>query len=183
MSRFLGQIRQLGYVVDDIEASMEYWHRELGVGPWYYNPKVPIVNYRYRGESYQPHNSVALANSGFIQVELIQTRNDVPSMYRDFRSTGQTGLQHVAYWTDRYDEDLARMLAEGFELVMSGEVGERGRFCYFDVPKHAGAHPGTVIELSEVAGPKGRMFDLIRESSVNWDGKDPVRPFPNLSAK
>jgi len=31
-----------------------------------------------------------------------------------------------------------------------------------------------------VAGPKGRMFDLIRESSRNWDGSDPVRPFPDL---
>ena len=76
MSRFLGEIRQLGYVVNDIEAAMEYWHRELGVGPWYYNPRVPIVNYRYRGEPHDVHNSVALANSGPMQVELIQTRND-----------------------------------------------------------------------------------------------------------
>ena len=25
MSRFLGEIRQLGYVVHDIEAAMDYW--------------------------------------------------------------------------------------------------------------------------------------------------------------
>ena len=38
------------------------------------------------------------------------------------------------------------------------------------------------IELSEVAGPKGKMFDLIRETSKTWDGTtDPVRPFPDLS--
>ena len=56
--------------------------------------------------------------------------------------------------------------------------GARGRFIYFDTEYH----PGTVIELSEVAGPKGRMFDLIRESSTTWDGiTDPVRPFPDLS--
>ena len=51
MSRFLGQIRQLGYVVPDIEAAMNYWSTTLGVGPWYYNPQVPIKNYRYKGES------------------------------------------------------------------------------------------------------------------------------------
>ena len=61
--------------------------------------RVPIKNYRYRGESYEPHNSVALANSGPLQVELIQCRNDVPSMYRDFTRAGHSGLQHVAYWT------------------------------------------------------------------------------------
>ena len=177
MSRFLGEIRQLGYVVKDIEAAMDHWSRVLGVGPWFYNPRVPIVNYRYRGESHEPHNSVALANSGFVQVELIQTRNDVPSMYRDFMNAGRTGLQHVAYWTEQYDADLARLTAQGFKPVMSGEVGERGRFVYFDTEYH----PGAVIELSEVAGPKGKMFRMIREASEGWDGRDPVRKFPDLS--
>lgn len=178
MSRHFGEIRQLGYVVHDIEAAMEYWSRTLGVGPWFYNPRVPIENYRYNGEAHVPHNSVALANSGFVQVELIQTRNDVPSMYRDFLQAGRTGLQHVAYWTNSYDADLERLLRQGFKPVMSGEVGQNGRFVYFDTEYH----PGTVIELSEVAGPKGKMFDLIRAASESWDGvTDPVRPFPDLS--
>jgi catechol 2,3-dioxygenase-like lactoylglutathione lyase family enzyme len=177
MSKFFGEIRQLGYVVPDIEAAMDYWSKTLGVGPWFYNPKVPIKNYTYKGESHEPHNSVALANSGFVQVELIQTRNDVPSMYRDFLQAGRTGLQHVAYWTTNYDADLERLLKQGFKPVMKGEVGVNGRFIYFDTEYH----PGTVIELSEVAGPKGKMFDLIRASSEGWDGSNPVRPFPDLS--
>ena len=39
MSKFFGEIRQLGYVVNDIEAAMDYWSKTLGVGPWFYNPK------------------------------------------------------------------------------------------------------------------------------------------------
>ena len=180
MSRFFGDIRQAGYVVNDIEAAMDYWSRVLGVGPWYYNPKVPIVNYRYRGQGYEVHNSVALANSGPLQMELIQTRNDAPSMYRDFKQAGNLGLQHVAYWTEAFDADLARLEGQGFQVVMSGEVGEKGRFVYFDQKAHPGLHPGTVIELSEVAGPKGKLFKLIREASEGWDGHEPVRPFPDL---
>jgi len=38
-----------------------------------------------------------------------------------------------------------------------------------------------VVELSETAGPKGRMFRMIREAAEGWDGRDPVRPFPDLS--
>jgi hypothetical protein len=178
MSRLLGSIRQLGYVVDDIEAAMAHWHEVMGVGPWFYNPKVPIENYRYGGEAHEVHNSVALANSGPMQVELIQTRNGAPSMYRDFMQAGHRGLQHVAYWTQDYDADLARMEGAGFNVQMSGQVGANGRFAYFDRE----AHPGTVIELSEVMGPKGRMFDMIRTASQDWDGRDPVRPFPDLSA-
>jgi catechol 2,3-dioxygenase-like lactoylglutathione lyase family enzyme len=182
MSRFFGEIRQVAYLVPDIEAAMDHWSRVLGVGPWFYNPRVPIRNYHYRGERYEPHNSVALANAGSLQIELLQTRNDVPSMYRDFLRAGHQGVQHVAYWTEDFDADLSRAQAAGFTVCMGGEVGERGRFVYFEDRTAGGAAlPGTTIELSEVAGPKGRMFRMIREASENWDGRDPVRPFPDLS--
>jgi len=53
--------------------------------------------------------SIALANSGALQIELIQQRNDAPSMYRDFLNAGHEGLQHLAYWTMRFEDDLARV--------------------------------------------------------------------------
>jgi hypothetical protein len=177
MSRFFGEIRQLGYVVPDIEKAMEYWSRELGIGPWFYAPRVPVVNFKYRGQPSAPITSVALANSGAVQVELIQQRNDAPTMYQDFIKAGRMGLQHIAYWTTTYDDDLARLTKQGYKIGMSGEVGHRGRFCYFETEYH----PGTVIELSEVEGAKGRLFKLIREASQGWDGSNPVRPFPDLS--
>jgi len=180
MSRFFGEIRQVAYLVDDIEAAMDYWANVLGVGPWFYNPRVPIVNYIYRGQRYEPDNSVALANSGDLQIELLQTRNDVPSMYRDFARAGLSGVQHFAYWTEHFDADLVRAEAAGFRVCMSGEVGENGRFVYFETAANDGAWPGTVVELSEVAGPKGRLFKLIREAAADWDGGDPVRFFPDL---
>ncbi|MBB5390625.1 MULTISPECIES: VOC family protein [unclassified Herbaspirillum] len=176
MSRFLGEIKQLGYVVEDIDAAMKYWTEVLGVGPFYYMERVPLKNYRYRGQAYDIHNSVALANSGGVQVELIQQRSDTPSMYRDFMRGGRTGLQHLAYWTEDFDRDLQRLLDRGWKVGMSGEVGERGRFVYFETEYH----PGTVIELSEVAGPKGKVFRLIREAAEQWDGSEPVRAFPDL---
>ena len=56
-----------------------------------------------------------------------------------------------------------------------------GTQMYFEPAAHEGVHPGTTIELSEVAGPKGKLFRIIREASEGWDGHDPVRPFPDLS--
>ena len=177
MSVFFGEIRQLGYVVPDIEAAMDYWSRVLGVGPFFYAERVPVVNFTYRGAPSSPVTSVALANSGAVQVELIQQRNDAPTMYRDFVRAKGSRLQHVAYWTQNFDADMARLAARGFKVGMGGEVGARGRFVYFETEYH----PGAVIELSEVEGPKGRMFDLIRNAAAGWDGSDPVRPFPDLS--
>ena len=182
MSRFFGEIRQVAYLVPDIEQAMDYWAGVLGIGPWYYNPRVPIRHYSYAGEHYEPHNSVALANAGGLQIELLQTRNEVPSMYRDFLRAGHVGTQHFAYWTENFDADLARAESAGFKVLMSGEVGASGRFVYFaDQRHHPGWHPGTTVELSEVAGPKGRLFELIREAAQGWDGRDPIRPFPDLT--
>jgi catechol 2,3-dioxygenase-like lactoylglutathione lyase family enzyme len=182
MSRFFGEIRQVAYLVPDIEAAMRYWSESLGVGPWFYNERVPIRNFFHRGQRYEPHNSVALANAGGLQIELLQTRNNVPSMYREFREAGLQGVQHFAYWTEAFDADLERARAAGLVVCMGGEVGENGRFVYFEEPRrHPGWHPGSVVELSEVAGPKGRMFRMIREAAAHWDGRDPVRSFPDLS--
>lgn len=171
MSRLFGEIRQNGYVVRDIEAALEHWTGTLGVGPFYYFERAPVSDFRYRGEPSPLEVSIALANSGALQIELIQQRNDAPSMYRDFLGAGREGLQHVAYWTQQFDADLERVRGSGIDVGQSGTVGESGRFVYFDTE----FHPGTVIELSEISGAKGRFFEHLAELARSWDGSDPVR--------
>ena len=109
-------------------------------------------------------------------MELIQVRNDVPSMYRDFRD-GHLG-RSMSPTGPRTSTPTWRARRRKGMRCMSGEVGERGRFVYFAPSDHPGVHPGTVIELSEVAGPKGTLFRMIREASEGWDGNDQVRPLP-----
>ena len=171
MSRFFGAVTQNGYVVRDIQTAMRHWIEVLGVGPWYYVERAPIVDFTYKGEPSAAEVSIALANSGSLQIELIQQRNDAPSMYRDFLAAGHEGLQHVAYWTTTFDADLQRILDAGYAIGQSGRVGDRGPFVYFQTE----GHPGTVVELSDVSGPKGRMFQRIAEASRDWDGSDPIR--------
>ena len=50
MSRLFGEIRQNGYVVHDIEAALRHWTGVLGVGPFFHFERVPIDDFRYRGE-------------------------------------------------------------------------------------------------------------------------------------
>lgn len=171
MSRLFGPIRQNGYVVRDLERALAYWTGTLGVGPFYRIDEVPVRNFRFRGEPSQPRLTIALANSGGLQIELIQQHDDAPSMYREFLAAGHEGLQHVACWTDDFDAALKTAEARGFEIGQSGEIGRNGRFVYFDVQEH----PGTVLELSEISGPKGEFFARIRDEAADWDGRDPVR--------
>jgi len=171
MSRWFGEVRQNGYVVRDIEAAMRHWTERLGVGPFFYFERAPMDSFQYRGQPSPLDVSIALANSGALQIELIQQRNDAPSMYRDFLEAGHEGLQHLAYWTESFDRDLDRLGAQGYEVGQSGDIGENGRFVYLLTEQH----PGTVVEVSEVSGPKGRFFEHIRRQAEGWDGADPVR--------
>ena len=81
MSRLFGNLRQVGIVVRDIEAAMTHWSTVCGVGPWFYTDKLAVDAFTYRGTRHDDiHVSIALANSGDLQLELIQQRCDTHSM-------------------------------------------------------------------------------------------------------
>ncbi|MBX3490050.1 VOC family protein [Parvibaculum sp.] len=173
MSRIFGKVCQNGYVVRDIEAALKHWTEVLGVGPFFYIDRVKCDWFTYRGKPSPVEMSIALANTGDLQIELIQQRNDAPSMYLDFLNAGREGLQHMSYWTVNYQADYDRALAAGYKVGHEGQIGgEQGRFVYFDTE----THPGTVIEMSDISGAKGKFFAHIRRAAESWDGTDPIRP-------
>jgi hypothetical protein len=171
MSRIFGNIAQIGYVVRDIDAAMDNWVKH-GVGPWFYVDRVQTDYFRYRGADSDMEMSVALANSGDVQLELIQPRNDAPSMYKDFLDSGREGAQHIAYWSNDFQALLDRALAAGYTIGQEGSIGgEQGRFAYLDTQ----VEQGTIIEISDISGPKGLFFQYIRDVAATWDGSDPIR--------
>lgn len=177
MSRIWGPVRQNGYVVRDVEAAMKYWTEVVGVGPFFYLETVPIDWFRHRGESQDLNVSIAMANSGDMQIELIQQRNDAPSMYLEFMEAHGEGLQHMSFWSTQYQTDYDAALARGLTVGQEGQIGgEQGRFVYFDTDVVPGVIPGAIIELSDVSGVKAQFFEHIRQSAVDWDGSDPIRP-------
>ena len=170
MSRIFGEIAQIGYVVEDVQRSMEHWIAN-GVGPWFYVKKVKTDFFRYRGVDSPLEMSVAIANSGNIQIELIQQRNDAPSMYQEFLAAGHRGAQHVAYWTRNYQALYDQALQLGYKIGQEGSIGgPLGRFAYLDCEDV----PGTVIEISDISGPKGELFAHVRSAAQDWDGTRPI---------
>jgi len=179
MSILFGAVRQVGYVVRDIEQAMAQWVR-LGVGPWFYKQEVSSTEFRYHGhDSALPQLSIALANSGDMQIELIQQRNDAPSLYLDTLHRNGEVAQHLAYWTqDQFDVFCAQLLERGYVEGHAGRMGaQRGRFAYFVHEQH----PGAMIEISESTGGKAEYFEQIRQASLGWDGSDPIRRIGGVS--
>src|SRR4051812_419224 len=173
MSRIFGAVCQNGYVVRDIRAAMDHWVNVMGVGPWYYIDRVKTDYFRHRGKDPAREMSVAPANSGDLQIELIQQRNDAPSMYKEFLDSGREGLQHMSYWTRDYQGLYDRALSLGYKVGHEGQIGgEQGRFAYFDTQ----AHPARWSRFQTSAAA--------REVSSNISAKSPpVGTAPIRSAK
>lgn len=171
MSTLFGKVCQIGYVVDDIEAAMQHW-LAAGVGPWFHSQDVKVDWYRFRGQPSEATFAAAIANSGDMQIELIQPTNTSPSSWKEFKEAGGKGIQHIAYWTKDYQATFDRALAAGHTIVQEGQIGgPQGRFSYFE----SATNPGTLIELSDISGPKGQIFEQVRQAALHWDGSQPVR--------
>ncbi|MCF7547902.1 VOC family protein [Pseudonocardia sp. WMMC193] len=179
MNAVWGPIRQNGYVVADLDAALAHWTTVLGVGPFFRIARQPLQGFRYRGEPSDAAISVALAQSGGIQIELIQPLDDHPSAFRDFRRAGREGLQHVAFWPADFDAALRVATERGMTVSQEGCSGS-GRSDERFVYLHEQAHPGTMVELSETAGAKGALFAAVAAAAQGWTGADPVRDMATL---
>jgi len=169
-----GPIRQNGFVVTDIHEAMDYWISAFGVGPFFHIQDQPVNDFRHRGEQQDLRISVALAQSGGIQIELIQPLDDSPNAFTEFAGRGQDGLQHVAYWTTDFDSVTAEAERRGLTLVQCGRSGSGApneRFAYYET-----SHPAApLIEISEAHGRKSQLFSAVAQAAADWDGTDPIR--------
>lgn len=172
----LGGFSQVGMIVRDVDETMRVMIEKLGIGPFFVAREAVPEDFHYRGEpSKPPVMTMAFAQSGPIQIELIQQHNDAPSAYTEFLGAGREGCQHFSIWFDDRDAyALARekLVDRGFELVHEAGQAASQRFAYFatDVPG------GLMIELAEARTPiGGGLMDAIAAASEGWDGSEPIR--------
>jgi hypothetical protein len=165
---FPGPIRQFAYVVTDIDESMSRW-ASVGVGPWFVMRSMPMTGTTYRGEICEPIITMALSNSGDMQIELIQQHNNAPSIYREFLDVGRSGMHHVAYWSEDFDETMARVGAAGYRTAQFGQPAGTS-FAYVD-----GGPAAEFVEVMQLSETTRGFMDHIRETAATWDGKDPIR--------
>jgi hypothetical protein len=169
MSVLPGPIRQIGYVVTDLDQALASWV-ELGVGPWFVMRGLPM-RVLYRGEPCEVTLSLALANSGELQVELIHQQGDTPSIFTEFLTSRGEGFHQLAYWAQDFDVTMQAVNAAGWPVVWSGGEDVGTRFAYVE-PRNS---PATIIEIMELTETTVGMGKFIRDAADGWDGTDPIR--------
>ena len=165
-----GPVREIGYVVRDLEAALAQWVA-LGVGPWFV-VREHTQQVSYRGAPCEVTISLALANSGELQIELIHQHGDTPSIFTEFLDSGREGFHQLAWWADDFDTAVAKAQAAGWPVVWHGGDAGTTRFAYVEPP--AGG-PATVYELMELTEITSGMGAFVRDAARDWDGSDPVR--------
>jgi len=169
--RRFGPIVQNAFVVRDLQAAVEHWSGRIGVGPFYLLEHIPFGDVYFRGAPLTLDMSVAIAQWGEVQIELIVQHDTVPSIYSEFLARHGEGLQHVGVMTDSLDAHLERLRPLGIEAVQWGATAAGMRFAYVDTDRQAGG----MIELIETGPAVEAFFAKVRGAAAHWDGTRPLR--------
>jgi hypothetical protein len=142
----LPELSQVGLVVTDLEASMEQYAGLLGVSPWSVFRFEPpeLADTTYRGERTDQRWRLAIADTGTIEIELIEPIEGDNSYTAHLDEHGP-GLHHVACFA--FDDPAGvvdQFEAGGVELLQSG-VYQGGGFWYLDTREEL----GTILEVVE----------------------------------
>lgn len=169
----LNTIRQLGYVVRDLDKAIKYWVEVLNAGPFFMFEHCPLDDQLYRGQPSNVDVDIALANSGDVQIELIYQNNEVPSIYKEALDAGRTGLHHVGIMPTNYESARAQYLALGHEIAFECNLGG-SELTYFDTLDTVGHY----TELWQNTAAFNDIALIVENAAKDWDGSDPVRPAP-----
>jgi hypothetical protein len=161
---------QAAWVVNDLDESMRRWIATARVGPFFVVSHVRVGRVKYRGAPAALDFSSALAQAGPMQIELIEQHSDGPSAYRDAFPRGREGFHHVAMMTQTYDADLERHRSEGSVAATEGLFGDM-RFAYVDTR----ARLGHMTEIIDDCDSIKKIFKMVADAAVDWDGSDPIR--------
>ena len=147
-------VAQIAFVVEDLDRTVENYHRLFGIGPWhFYTYEKPLVSHMTRnGEPTDYAMRVALSYFGTMRIELIeQKRGD--TVYADFIREHGYGIHHLGVLVEDMAEATKLARQAGFRVTMDGAgfgLEGDGHYAYLDTERQI----GTTIEL--ICRPKGR---------------------------
>jgi len=135
-------IDQIGIIVRDMDKAVEYYE-SLGIGPFESQTGVVLLERRVRGELVTDvKNAVKVAQMGPIEIELVQPVEG-ESIQREFLETRGEGINHLGFYVDDLDREVAKLAEQGIEPVMTVTFEGGGGVAYMDT----GEVGGVLMEL------------------------------------
>ncbi len=168
-----GQIIQMAYVVEDIHAAMAWWIESANCGPWFLLDSFTGADHMYRGAPSTADVKIAMSFAGHMNIELIQPKDNNPSVYREMIDQRGYGFHHVGIAVDDVDAEIKNYAAKGYTLAFRASVPTGGAVAYLCNGNNL---PGFVELIPATAGMDS-AFTAFWRASDGWTGENPVRPF------
>jgi hypothetical protein len=163
----LGPIRQVAYVVPDVEAAASLWIKQFGAGPFFKAAGVRFPGWTYKGKPQDLAIDLVMGQLGQVMIELLRPCTGEPSVYSHAMAEGPV-LHHYGLLVDDLEE--ATKLVGVPPLTTGASMGGTP-FSYNDTRSTL----GVFVELIEARDDVCAIFDYIAAASDGWNGRDPLR--------
>lgn len=171
MAVLVGVPVQIAYAVDHLEREAEIFAERFGAGPFFVRHHPPFEA-THDGRPAVFNHSSAYGQWGDVQLELVRFGECTPgSLHRTV--VAGSGLHHVAMFVESLPAEQARLAAAGMPCVMLSTTPVGLQFAFHD----ARATLGHFVEIYEPADSVQGLYRKVRDAAIEWDGRDPVRPY------
>lgn len=131
------EICQIGILVRDIRRTAARWAALLGRPmPEIGVTQGPEVSHAlYRGEPCRGRIYQAVFPLGPVELEFVSPADEEASYWKECLDRDGEGLHHLAFHTDRIDEDMRRLRELGYSIVQTGswpDTPRDGAYAYVD---------------------------------------------------
>lgn len=166
---------QNGYVVENLEEGCRRFSELYGIGPFVGGGEGGVLrDHLHRGQPAPPVRlRAAFAQSGDLNIELIELVSNGPDAFHDMFPNGETGFHHVAVFASDYAAERDRLVRLGMPVASEFTIFEATRVCYID----ARATLGHMIELYPEDRALRALYRRTREAADGWDRKQLIIPF------
>lgn len=162
------------YVVRNLEEACRRFSDLYGIGPFVGGGEGGVLeNHVYRGTPAAPVRlRAAFAQSGDLNIELIEIVSEGPSAIHDMFPNGETGFHHVAVFANDYEADRDRFVSLGMPVSSEFTIMGGLRICYIDARETL----GHMIELYPESEILRALYRRTREVSGNWSSGQLILP-------
>ena len=176
-----GPIRQVAYLVRNLDEAIEELHREHGMGPFLVaRNEKPLTNARFRGE---PCDSLTI-HLGYVyvdgmQIELVEWVASEPSIYKealDALPAGESGLNkihHYAVCVADFRPCYRHAMNNGYAALVDSGIEGLAQMSYIQSTEQ----PELIVELIQWNAITQPYFDKIEQLVANADPAQLIHEF------
>ena len=108
---------------------------------------------------------------------MIKQHCETPSIYNDYVDNKKNSVHHFCTFTPNINDDLEILESQGYKNIQGGKTQDGGSFAYLDHQNNYGA----ILEIAQLSEGGYAMFEMIKKTSKDWDGKNAIMDIGEIS--